>query len=177
MEETKRRRFIIRAVLEGEVDVQDAPQPEWIEIASLTSDDIMDGGLSNSYINASQPYPYVNTSSTTRVARAPITDISQYAGYTMKVEYEFTGTPDVYYGVTTYNETAMAAYNAHATINGNDTKGHSWYESGDTFVIEPVINNSPVSGYRFHFSRGAAHNQPVNHTQITNIHIYVKNEG
>ena len=27
MEETKRRRFIIRAVLEGEVDVQDAPQP------------------------------------------------------------------------------------------------------------------------------------------------------
>ena len=32
MEETKRRRFIIRAVLEGEVDVQDAPtppQPSW----------------------------------------------------------------------------------------------------------------------------------------------------
>ena len=27
MEETKRRRFIIRAVLEGEVDVSDAPQP------------------------------------------------------------------------------------------------------------------------------------------------------
>ena len=27
MEETKRRRFIIRAVLEGEVDVQDAPTP------------------------------------------------------------------------------------------------------------------------------------------------------
>lgn len=28
MEETKRRRFIIRAVLEGEVDVQEQPQPE-----------------------------------------------------------------------------------------------------------------------------------------------------
>ena len=28
MEETKRRRFIIRAVLEGEVDVQEEPQPE-----------------------------------------------------------------------------------------------------------------------------------------------------
>lgn len=30
MEETKRRRFIIRAVLEGEVDVQDAPVPQYI---------------------------------------------------------------------------------------------------------------------------------------------------
>lgn len=32
MEETKRRRFIIRAVLEGEVDVQDAPQPTRVPI-------------------------------------------------------------------------------------------------------------------------------------------------
>lgn len=30
MEETKRRRFIIRAVLEGEVDVQDAPVPQYV---------------------------------------------------------------------------------------------------------------------------------------------------
>lgn len=33
MEETKRRRFIIHAVLEGEVDVQDAPpEPEFITV-------------------------------------------------------------------------------------------------------------------------------------------------
>lgn len=173
MEETKRRRFIIRAVLEGEVDVQEAPQPEWTEIASLSSEDLTNGGLSNNYGSLT---PYIDPTRRDRVSLMPFNDISEYVGYTMKVEYEFTGTPDVYFGVNTYNQTAMTAVGNHFTIRGSDSQAHGWYESGDTFVIEPVVNNSPVVTYRINFSRGAAHNQAVDNTQITNIHIYVKNE-
>ena len=54
MEETKRRRFIIRAVLEGEVDVSDAPQPGgksdmngWTDGVAYTDLEI----IQNKYIN------------------------------------------------------------------------------------------------------------------------------
>ena len=62
MEETKRRRFIIRAVLEGEVDVQEQPQPGgrsdmngWTDGVAYTDLEIIE----NQYINSGSG-AYVN---------------------------------------------------------------------------------------------------------------------
>lgn len=66
MEETKRRRFIIRAVLEGEVDVQDAPQPVPSTIAAKIC------GISSAYAT--------DTTSTARVSTdmIPVDPNTQY---------------------------------------------------------------------------------------------------
>ena len=62
MEETKRRRFIIRAVLEGEVDVQEAPQPggsdmnHWTDGVAYTDLDIVENEYVKSNNGRFAPY-------------------------------------------------------------------------------------------------------------------------
>lgn len=55
MEETKRRRFIIRAVLEGEVDVQDAPVPQWDYVWNTSSGVLPEGMTYRTYNFTTEP--------------------------------------------------------------------------------------------------------------------------
>lgn len=67
MEETKRRRFIIRAVLEGEVDVQEEPGPATLYPIILNADDPgVAFGLVEGNKNTNNP-PYVSNSWKTRI--------------------------------------------------------------------------------------------------------------
>ena len=175
MEETKRRRFIIHAVLEGEVDVSEEPGDGWILVGTYPSTDFRNASFSNNH--GSEPYPYTSSvNAAVRLSKADFIPLSQYAGYLCKLEYDQNAAEEVFYGINTYNGKAMTRVSNNANIGSSDTKSHGWYSSGTEFAIETEFNSSPVESVRINFSCGEGHSTALTPDQISNIKLYVKEQ-
>lgn len=147
MEETKRRRFIIRAVLEGEVDVQEAPPvPEYPK--TLTGDDpgVALGSFDISK-NTNVP-PYIANSSPARAHC--IGDNAM--GYPVELgkTYTISVGPDAEayaVAVRTFNEDAVAQIEnvqAISAVNNRDTGWITMTDGSASFTTQIINGKEPL---------------------------------
>ena len=146
MEETKRRRYIIRAVLEGEVDVQEQPQPE------PSQGDIF-GAFTKNYslgkkINASSsPIPLYAVWNNSATGRAAMTAPIENNGYVVTVT-----DPSLYqinvYGIT--DPTAVPTTYASAVTGvyyQGDSAAVGWKSEDSTSAPYLMMALKRATGY------------------------------
>ena len=148
MEETKRRRFIIRAGLEGEVDVSDAPPgpvPEYPKTLTET-DPGVDFGAFDITKNTNTP-PYVANSNKSRIHCLG----ENALGYpiTMGKTYRITVPAGSAYavGIRSFNEDAVAQIEAVAAISAVNNYDSGWINFVDdtcTFTPRMINGKDPL---------------------------------
>lgn len=160
MEETKRRRFIIRAVLEGEVDVQDAPPvPEYPKSLTDTDPGVGFGSYDPSK-NMMDP-PYVANTNHTRIHFMGENGM----GYPVQLGKSYRiSIPE---GATAYavssryfNEDGIAQIQAVSAISASNTADSGWINLTDgvgVFTPAQISGKDPLYAW-FVFKKNSAGN-------------------
>lgn len=173
MEETKRRRFIIRALLEGEVDVQDAPQPsyQFVEYIESTGTQYLDIGLNvTEFDKVDIDYLVTNPKAWTGLFGVDGVDESKRVGYNNPASFFCIGW---YSSIYTFNAPSVARH----LLSFEGVQGMQKVMIDNNTVLEKNDNRQPIgdtSAFLFAISyNGAPKLAELFHAKMYSCKLYL----